>query len=121
MARVNIDFSDLPSRSPVPDGIYSVIIEKIEQKIAKSSGNPMLFVQFGVQDEQYTGRKIFGNFMLSGDGRFMTAQLMKGLGLESEALLDIDTDDLIGMSCTVKVVQEEGQDGEIRNAIKKVL
>ena len=41
---LNLDFSSVPSREPLEEGIYSLTIAKVEETTS-STGNPMLKVE----------------------------------------------------------------------------
>lgn len=120
MARLNLDFSNVTSRDPLPEGTYPVSIAKVEQVLSKSSGNPMLKVEFNIEDEAYSGRKVWANYVLTEAAMWKVQELMKALGLETDAILELDTDDLVGMTCQLKIAQRE-YEGTIQNEVKKAL
>lgn len=120
MASLNLDFSSVTSRGPLPEGIYDVTVAKVEQTVSKSSGNPMLKVEFDVQDPEYTGRKMWSNYVLTEQAMWKVKELFDSLGLDTSALVEMDTDELIGLSCKAKVAQRE-YDGNIQNEIKKTM
>lgn len=120
MANLNIDFSSIPSRDPLPEGVYDVTISKVEQVVSKTSGNPMLKVEFDVQDPDYTGSKLWSNYVLTEAAMWKVKELFDSLGLDTSSLVDIDTDELIGLSCKAKVAQRE-YEGNIQNEIKKTM
>lgn len=119
MASLNLDFSNVPSREPLPEGVYDVTIGKVEQVMSKTN-KPMLKVEFEVQSEEYQGRKLFSNYVLTEDCMWKVKELFDSLGLDTSQVLDIDTDELVGMGCMAKVAQREYQ-GEIQNEIKKTM
>lgn len=120
MAMMNLDFSSVPSREPLPEGLYDVRIAKVEETKSKTSGNPMLKVEFDVLTEGYTGRKIWSNYMLTENSYWKIQELFGSLGLDTSGVVEIDTNDLVGLTCTAKVVQREYQ-GDIQNEIKKTM
>lgn len=120
MARVNLDFSNVQSRDPLPEGVYDVTISKVDMTTSKTSGNPMLKVEFNVNTEGYENRKLWGNYVLTEAAMWKVQELFSSLGLDCDAIVDIDTDDLIGMTCQAKVAQRE-YEGNIQNEIKKTL
>lgn len=120
MASLNLDFSSVTSRDPLPEGVYDVTISKVEQTISKSSGNPMLKVEFDVQDPEYTGRKLWSNYVLTEAAMWKVKELFDSLGLDTSSMVDMDTDELIGLSCKAKVAQRE-YEGNIQNEIKKTM
>ena len=119
MAMMNLDFSSIPSREPLPEGTYPVSVAKVEQKLSKKN-NPVLKVEFNIKDEEYKGRKIWANYTLIPTAMWKVQELFKALGLEADAILEIDTDDLVGLTCQLKIAQREFE-GEIQNDVKKAL
>ena len=119
MATLNLDFSNIPSREPLPEGVYPASIAKVEQVIS-STGKPMLKVEFDIHSEGYEGRKVWGNYVLTENCMWKVKELFSALGLDTEAIVDIDTDDLLGLSCNLKIAQRE-YEGTIQNEIKKAL
>lgn len=120
MASFNLDFSGVQSREPLPEGTYSVKVEKIEITTAKTSGNPMWKVTLGVMDDAYQGRKLFTNLVIQQDCMWKLQEFLSACGYGTEALVEGDTEDFIGAECMVKVAQREYQ-GDIQNEIKKFL
>lgn len=120
MASLNLDFSSVTSRDPMPEGVYDVTISKVEQVVSKSSGNPMLKVEFDVQDPEYTGRKLWANYVLTEAAMWKVKELFDSLGLDTSSMVDMDTDELIGLSCKAKVAQRE-YEGNVQNEIKKTM
>jgi hypothetical protein len=104
---------DMPKGEPIPDGLYHLRCDKATLKetgaSSKTPGAPMVEAQltvFGPDDqEEYHGRKVFENFMLTGEGMFRTRQFLEAGGLPEDAVID-DTDIFIGVE-TAAVVQVE--------------
>lgn len=120
MAMMNLDFSNVPSRELLPEGTYPASVAKVEQVLSKSKGNPMLKVEFNIEADGYTGRKVWANYVLTPAAMWKVQELFKALGLEADAILEIDTDDLVGMTCQLKIAQRE-YEGDIQNEVKKAL
>lgn len=120
MPSLNLDFSNIDKREPLPEGTYQVSVTKVEQSTAKTSGNALLKVAFAVMDEGFEKRKLFTNLVLQDNCMWKVAEFLGAVGLPCDAMVDIDTDELIGLTCSVKVAQREYQ-GEIQNEIKKFL
>lgn len=121
---------DMPKGDPVPEGVYHLRLEKATYKTtgqaSKNPGAPMAecqFVIFGPEEaEEYVGRKIFENFMLSGEGMFRTRQFLTSSGADDDFVLE-DTDQLQDRECAgVVQVQEEskGADGKLYPARNKI-
>ena len=118
MARLNLDFSNVQSREPMPEGVYPASVAKVEQVLSKSSGNPMLKIEFNIMDEAFAGRKVWGNYVLTEAAMWKVQELFTALGLDADSILEIGTDDMVGMTCNLKIAQRE-YEGNIQNEIKK--
>ncbi len=121
MAVLNLDFSSVASRDPLEPGWYLCRISEIEEK-QSSTGKPMLAVQYEVVSDDLGepvegSRKLFENWVLVDNALWKIQSVFKALGLPAEAIVDIDTDELVGLELMLKVVQDTYQ-GEIRNYIK---
>lgn len=120
MARLNLDFSNVESRTPLPEGVYDLEVSKVEMTTAKSSGNPMMKVEFRVLTDGFEKRKLFSNYVLTADAMWKVQELMLSLGMDADSIVDIDTDELIGLTCKGKVAQRE-YEGEIYSELKKTM
>lgn len=120
MAQINLNFANVASREPLPEGIYSAQVAKVEQILSKTSGNPMLKVEFDIISEDYPNRKVWANYVLTEAAMWKVQELFKALGLDADGIIDIDTDDLVGMGCNLKIEQRE-YNGDIVNDVKKAL
>ena len=103
---------DMPKGQPIPEGTYHLRCDKAEYKISQKNRIPMAVCEltvFGPADaEEYHGRKIFENFMLSGEGMFRTRQFLEAAGEGADFILS-DTDQLKGMEVAAVVQIEEGK------------
>ena len=101
---------DMPKGEPLPEGIYHVRLDKAEYKTSKEKQNPMAAVQFTVfgpeDQEQYHGRKLFENLMLSGEGMFRTRQLLEASGESDDFVLE-DTEQLLNREVAAVVQLEK--------------
>jgi hypothetical protein len=92
---------DMPTGEPVPEGIYHLRCDKAtlkEVKSGKNKGEPMvelMWTIFGPEDaEEFHGRKVFENPMLTGEGAFKMRQLLTAAGFDEDFILT-DTDELM--------------------------
>lgn len=115
---MNLDFSNVPSREPLEEGIYTLTIAKVEETTAKSSGNPMLAVEYDVMGCE--GRKLFDNFVLTDKALWKLKELLDALGMDTSVMVELDPNELVGLQVQAKVVQEE-YNGETVNRVKKIL
>jgi hypothetical protein len=126
---------DMPKGEPVPEATYHLRCDKAEfkttGKASKNPGAPMAACQFTIfgpeEAEEFHGRKLFENLMLSGEGMFRTRQFLEASGKDEDFVLS-DTDQLVGLeSGAVVGIQEErkdpqtGQTYDARNTVKKFI
>lgn len=114
---LNLDFSSVPSREPLDEGIYSLTIAKAEET-ASSSGNPMLKIEYDVNGVD-GNRKLWDNYVLIDKCMWKLKELFEALGIDTEAIVTMDVNELIGMQVNAKVIQETYQ-GDIVNRVKKI-
>lgn len=115
MANLNLDFSNVATNEPLPEGTYNVTIESVEEKTSSTS-KPMLLVRFR---EEQTKTAIFENYVLTENCLWKLKELLSAAGLECDGQVDIDTDLLVGLVFKAKVTLEDYNDSKV-NRIKKV-
>lgn len=115
---LNLDFSSVPSREPLEEGVYHLSIAKVEEK-QSSSGNPMLAIEYDVMEVD-GGRKLWDNYVLIDKCLWKIKELFDALGVDTSALVEMDVEELVGMEVNAKVVQET-YNGDVVNRIKKVM
>lgn len=116
MANLNLDFSSVQSNNVVlEEGLYSVVIEAVEEKTS-STGKPMLLVRFR---EANTNTALFENYVLTENCLWKLKELLDAAGVEADGIVDLDTDCLIGVAFTAKVIKEDYNGNEV-NRIKKI-
>lgn len=114
---INIDFSNVKSIEPLEEGTYLATITKAEETTAKSSGNPMIKVEYEVEG---TNNKLFDNFVLTDNALWKLKELFGALGYEDEQIVDFDINELIGQQVQLSVIVEE-YEGKDVNRVKKIL
>ena len=115
---LNLDFSSVPSREPLEEGIYHLQIAKVEETNS-STGNPMLKVEYDVLGVE-GNRKLWDNYVLIDKCLWKIKELFDALGIDTSALVEMDVDELVGLEVQAKVVQEI-YNGDIMNRVKKVM
>lgn len=115
---LNLDFSSVPSREPLDEGVYDLTIAKIEETTS-STGNPMLKFEYDVNGVEGK-RKLWDNYVLIDKCLWKVKELFDALGIDTSELVEIDVSELLGMQVKAKVVQET-YNGDIVNRIKKVM
>lgn len=112
---MNLDFSSVPSREVLEEGMYTMLIKKVEEKTS-STGKPMLTVLFE-EIEKKTG--IFENYVLQDNCLWKLKELLDCLGIDTSETVNIEPSELEGQFVKAKVIQEDYH-GEPTNRIKKV-
>ena len=114
---LNLDFSSVPSREPLEEGMYTLQIAKVEEGTS-STGNPMLKVEYDVQDVE-GNRKLWDNYVLIDKCMWKVKELFDALGINTSEVVTMDVNELVGLQINAKVIQEE-YNGDTVNRIKKV-
>ena len=115
---LNLDFSSVPSREPLEEGVYHLRIAKVEETNS-STGNPMLKVEYDIVDVD-GGRKLWDNYVLIDKCLWKVKELFDAIGVDTSELVEMDVTELVGMEVNGKVIQET-YNGDIVNRIKKVM
>lgn len=115
---LNLDFSSVPSREPLEEGVYHLQIAKVEET-QSSTGNPMLKVEYDVLGVE-GNRKLWDNYVLIDQCLWKLKELFEALGMDTSELVEMDAQELVGMEVNAKVVQEPYNE-TIQNRVKKVM
>lgn len=115
---LNLDFSSVPSREPLDEGVYRLQIAKVEETTS-STGNPMLKVEYDVLGVD-GNRKVWDNYVLIDKCLWKVKELFDALGIDTSALVEMDVQELVGMEVNAKIVQEPYQE-TIQNRVKKIM
>lgn len=115
---LNLDFSSVPSREPLDEGVYHLQIAKVEETTS-STGNPMLKVEYDVLEVEGK-RKLWDNYVLIDKALWKVKELFDALGIDTSALVEMDVSELVGMEVNAKVIQE-AYNGDVLNRVKKVM
>lgn len=114
---MNLDFSSVPSREPLEEGIYSLTIAKAEETTSQS-GNPMLKIEYDVNGVE-GNRKLWDNYVLIDKCMWKLKELFDALGIDTTAIVEMDVSELVGLQVNAKVIQETYQ-GDVVNHVKKM-
>jgi hypothetical protein len=115
---LNLDFSSVPSREPLAEGVYTLRIAKVEETTS-STGNPMLKVEYDVVGVD-GGRKLWDNFVLIDKALWKLKELFDALGIDTSQIVEMDVQELVGLEVQAKVVQDT-YNGDITNRVKKIM
>lgn len=115
MPRFNFNFDDIPDNVP-PEGEAEVVVEKVELKFGKDSGQPYLNWEFKITEGDYTNNKIWLITSLAENGLWRLKQLAEEMGFAGEFELEIDDETNLvifppfeGTALTVNLHHEEYQ------------
>ena len=114
---LNLDFSSVPSREPLDEGVYGLTIAKVEETTS-STGNSMLKVEYDVNDVD-GNRKLWDNYVLIDKCMWKLKELFDALGVDTSEVVEMDVSELVGMQVNAKVIQET-YNGDVVNRIKKI-
>ena len=115
---LNLDFSSVPSREPLEEGVYHLQIAKVEETTS-STGNPMLKFEYNVLGVE-GNRKLWDNYVLIDKCLWKVKELFDALGIDTSELVEMDVTEMVGLEVQAKVIQET-YNGDIMNRIKKVM
>ena len=108
---------------PVPEGMYTVQVDKLEPKASKA-GNNMINVTFNiVAPAEHMGRKLFTSLVLMDKAYWKVKQFVKAAGIPFDQG-GVDIGAAMGRQLFVKVIQETYDDAgtpKIRNAVDEFL
>lgn len=120
---MKINFSNVSNDDfeALPEGTYLCRVKSAEEKISKSSGNPMGTWTFEIIQEQGKGR-IFWLYTPNNDNPFKLAEVLLACGETKETLAAMDEVDFPKyVNCVVNVkVNQEMYEGKMTNKVKKV-
>lgn len=109
--------------TPVPEGIYTVQVEKLEPKQSKA-GNNMVNVTFNIlEPADHMGRKLFTSLVLMQQAMWKVKQFVKACGIPYDTT-GFDLGSSIGGQMLVKVLQETYDDNgtpKIRNVVEEFM
>lgn len=115
---LNLDFSSVPSREPLAEGVYTLRIAKVEETTS-STNNPMLKVEYDVLGVE-GNRKLWDNFVLIDKALWKLKELFDALGIDTSSIVEMDVQELVGLEVQAKVVQDT-YNGDIVNRVKKIM
>ena len=118
MAMVNLDFTNVPSREALEEGVYALTILECEEATS-SGGNPMLKITFKVEDVE-GDRRLWDNLVLIDKCLWRVKEFCDALGMDTKEICEFDPAELVGSTLNAKVIQEE-YNGETINRVKKYM
>nr|DAF76490.1 MAG TPA: Protein of unknown function (DUF669) [Caudoviricetes sp.] len=115
---LTLDFSSVPSREALQEGVYSLQVASAEETTS-STGNPMLKVEYDVMDDEQK-HKIWDNFVLIDKCLWKIKEFCEALGIDTSEICEIDPAELVGLCIKAKIIQED-YEGNTQNRVKKYL
>lgn len=125
MSKITYDVSDVDSGSdfdtPIAKGLYTCVVEEIEETVAKSSGDPMLKVTYKILNGEFKNRQLWDYIVLTDAQEWKLSQFVAALGLKAKGTLD--TNKAEGTKVQVRTKLEGTEDSEygIQARVKVVL
>lgn len=115
-----VDLTDIQDNFKVPDGLYRVRCQNVEQSVSKG-GNPMFVWDFVVVDGQYTGREFKVFTAITPAAMWKVAETVQALGIgQTGAVVKFKRSDVIGKECGALIEATE-YNGQTRSQISRVM
>lgn len=112
------DVNDMPTGSTfevLPEGWYQAAAGSAELKLTKAGDGQYIAVKWTIEGPSYQGRVVFGNITVRNPssraediGREQMGQLMRSAGM----LRLMDTDQIVGIRCEIKLKVREDKSGQ---------
>lgn len=107
-----------------PAGTYYLKVRNAQEKISKTSGRPMIAVEYVIAEGEYADRVHVFNYLTfieaGAKGHGMTLHALKAHGLPWEGDIEISAGDFSGITVQAELEIENYQ-GKDKNVVKKFL
>lgn len=126
MSFIKLDLEGVNESEPVPEGEYELRIIKSEDTESKK-GNPMTVVTIKIEDGEFPNPSLVYHYItyptedLPDNQKYMRLlDIKRFLTLFEVGFQDggFDSEDLLGQTAKGMLIQEEGEDGIIRNRLR---
>ena len=115
-----VDLSNVQDNFRVPDGLYKVRCQDVEQSVSKS-GNPMFVWTFVVIGGDYAGREFKVFTALTPAAMWKVAETVIALGVGQQGqLVKFKRSDVVGKDCGALIEGTE-YNGQVRSQISRVM
>lgn len=115
-----IDLTDVQDNFKVPDGLYKVRCQDVEQSVSKG-GNPMFVWTFVVIEGDYTGREFKVFTAITPAAMWKVAETVMALGVGQQGqVVKFKRSDVIGKECGA-LIEETEYNGQVRSQISRVM
>lgn len=116
---VTIDFTGVEMRTLIPEGEYSVKVDKVTLETSKESGNEYLAWNFRIIDDnpKHDGQLLYFNTSLQPQSLWSLRSLLETLEFEvPKGPTDLDFDELVELEM-IAVVEHETYEGKKRSRL----
>jgi len=114
---ISVDFSDVESAGAISDGWAKGLVKKAELTEAKSSGEPMVVLQWGAARGKEKA-SVYDNLSLQPQALWRFKTMLEACGYDvEEGAMDIDPDDLVDLEADIQIVNDDSYDGRDRPKI----
>lgn len=115
-----VDLTDVQDNFKVPDGLYKVRCQDVEQSVSKS-GNPMFVWTFTVIEGGYVGREFKVFTAITPAAMWKVAETVIALGVGQQGqLVKFKRSDVVGKDCGA-LIEETEYNGQARSQISRVM
>lgn len=115
-----VDLTDVQDNFTVPDGLYKVRCQDVEQSVSKS-GNPMFVWTFVVVEGNFTGREFKVFTALTPAAMWKVAETVKAMGVGQQGqVVKFKRSDVVGKDCGAQIEATE-YNGQTRSQISRVM
>ena len=123
MTTITLDFTGMQDEKLLRPGIYSAQVMDMYEGMTRK-GNQKVTIVFSLLDEEYLGRKVYGDFPLMDNAMSYLRKAMLALGFPMDRMrgktLTITADDVRGRQCRLVIEHSFGPQGE-QNRVSRVL
>ena len=115
-----IDLTNVQDNFKVPDGLYRVRCQDVEQSVSKG-GNPMFVWTFVVIEGDYTGREFKVFTAITPAAMWKVAETVMALGVGQQGqVVKFKRSDVINKECGA-LIEETEYNGNTRSQISRVM
>lgn len=116
----SIDLTDVQDNFKVPDGLYKMRCQDVEQSVSKG-GNPMFVWTFVVIEGEYTGREFKVFTAITPAAMWKVAETVMALGVgQVGQVVKFKRTDVVGKECGA-LIEETEYNGQVRSQISRVM
>lgn len=107
---------------PIPEGLYNVVIDKVELTTTKEAGNPMIKATLKVQDAPYKNRLVWDNFVLTPTALWKLKSFLDAIGSKLAEAENVTESDILnamkGAAVAAYLEPRMSENGKASNNVK---